>query len=215
VDKRSVPYRCRPLGDNFHPCNPMQPFDSTRLGSMPMSRRGFLRETAGGTAAIAVASLLPAGCASDYPQAGADGVTLAALTPKEYATARAAAEALLVGVPVAPAAVARAIDAELALVGDPVRADMKTVLGLMEHFTFLGGHFRRFSALKPDDRRTYLQGWSTSRFTLRRGAFQALRGFVEYFAYLRDETRPLTRFDGPWPERVSIPPYPVDFGEVS
>jgi hypothetical protein len=193
----------------------MQQFDRTPPGPSPMTRRGFLRETAGGTAAIAVASLLPAGCAGDYPQANADSVTLASLTPKEYATVRAAAEALLVDVPVEPATVARSIDAELALVGDPVRADMKTVLGLMEHLTILGGHFRRFSALNPDDRRAYLAGWSTSRFTLRRGAFQALKGFIDYFAYLRDETRPLTRFDGPWPERAQIPVYPVDFGEVS
>jgi hypothetical protein len=162
-----------------------------------------------------VASLLPAGCAAEYPQAAADGVTLAALTPKEYAAARAAAEALLADVPVDAGRVAAAIDAELALVGDPVRTDMKTVLGLFEHLTILGGRMRRFSALDPGARRAYMLGWSTSRFALRRGAYQALKGFVNYFAWIQPETRPLTGFPGPWPERVQIAATPVDFGEIT
>ena len=64
-----------------------------------LDRRGFLRGSVGGVAAVAVASALPAGCARDYPQSVEDGVTLRALTAKEYAVARAAAEALLAGVP--------------------------------------------------------------------------------------------------------------------
>src|SRR5690606_37608502 len=178
-----------------------------------MDRRGFLRASAGGAAAAAVASVLPAGCARDYPQASADGVVLEALTEKEYAVARAAAEALLPAVPVDPGVVARAIDRELALVGDPVRADMKSVLGLIEHLTFLSGHRRRFTALTPGQRRANLEGWARSRFALRRGAFQAVRGFVNYFAYVQPETRALTRFPGSWPEQgVSVTIPAVDFG---
>jgi hypothetical protein len=179
-----------------------------------LSRRGFLRQTAGGAAAIGVAAWLPAGCAADYPQASTEGIALTALTPKEYAVVRAAAEALLVDVPVAPAVVAGRIEAELAVAGEPMRTDMKTVLGLMEHLTFLGGRARRFTALSPDARRSNLAGWSRSRFALRRGAYQAVRGFVDYFAWIDDATRPLTGFQGPWPERARIPVHPVDFGEV-
>jgi hypothetical protein len=180
------------------------------------SRRGFLRASAGGAAAAAFASVLPAGCARDYPQARADGIELAALSDKEYAVARAVAEALLVGVPVRPEAVAAGIDRELALVGDPVRADMKSVLGLIEHLTFLGGHGRRFSALTPGQRRANLQSWARSRFALRRGAYQAVRGFVNYFAYIQPETRAVTGFRGSWPENgVAVPVPPVDFGEVA
>jgi hypothetical protein len=93
---------------------------------------------------------------------------------------------------------------------------MKSVLGLMEHLTFLGGHRRRFTALTPGQRRANLQGWARSRFALRRGAFQAVRGFVNYFAYIQPETRALTRFQGSWPERgvvVTVPP--VDFGDIA
>src|SRR5690606_6411693 len=123
------------------------------------SRRGFLRDVAGGSAAIALASLLPAGCAADYPEAKQDGAVLRSLSPKQYATARAAAAALLPDVPVAPARVAAAIDAELAAVGDPIAGDFATVLTLIEHLTPLGGRLRRFTSLEPAERLAYLETW--------------------------------------------------------
>ncbi|HEX6694113.1 MAG TPA: hypothetical protein VF035_05330 [Longimicrobiales bacterium] len=181
-----------------------------------MNRRGFLRATAGGATVIAAASLLPAGCARDYPQATSDSYSLQSLTDKEYATARAAAEALLVGVPVTAWSVAQAIDRELALVGEPIRSDMKTVLNLIQHATILGGRVSRFTALSPDHRRRYLETWAHSRFELRRAAYQALKGFVVYFAYSQDATRALTGFHGSWPEQhVAIAPHAVDFGEIA
>src|SRR5215475_10197023 len=103
-----------------------------------LDRRAFLRNTAGGGAFIALASLFPAGCSADYPHATTDGAQLHSLTDKEYAITRAAAEALLIGVPVEPKAVAGRIDRELAAAGNPMRADFKTVLGLIEHLTPLG-----------------------------------------------------------------------------
>ncbi|MGH7554439.1 MAG: hypothetical protein ACREMQ_15650 [Longimicrobiales bacterium] len=180
-----------------------------------LDRRGFLRGSAGGVVAIAFASALPAGCSADYPQADQDGLTLKTLTPKEYGVLRAAAEAFLVGVPVEAKDVAAAIDAELALAGEPMLTDFKTVLGLIEHLTFLSGRRRRFTALTVEQRLAYLRGWSQSRFTLRRGAYQALHGFTTYFAYVRDATRAHTGFTGPWPERVKIAATPVDFGEIA
>jgi hypothetical protein len=186
----------------------------TATGLPPgLDRRGFLRTTTGGVAALALASLLPAGCAADYPEAA--GLELLALSPKEFAVVRAAAEAILgEGVPVSPELVARRIDHELALVGEPVRGDFKAALGILEHLTPLGGHFRRFTALAPAARLSYLHGWRESRFVLRRAVFQAVKAFVYFFAYSDDATRPLTGFLGPWPERYPIAAYPVDFGEV-
>lgn len=163
--------------------------------------------------AVALASLLPAGCAADYPEA--EGVELQTLSPKEFAVVRGVAESILGGaVPVAPELVARRIDRELALVGDPVRGDFKLALGLLEHLTPLGGHFRRFTALDTATRLEYLHGWRDSRFVLRRAVFQAVKSFVFFFAYADDATRHLTGFEGPWTERFEIPVYPVDFGEV-
>jgi hypothetical protein len=179
-----------------------------------MDRRGFLRVGFGGSAAIALASLVPAGCEKAYPHAGDDRLDLQSLTPKEYAVVRAAAEALLVGVPVTPATVAQRIDRELAAVGDPIRKDMKTVLSLMEHATPLSFHVRRFTALTQDERLVYMRGWRDSRFQLRRAAYQALKGFIYYFAYIDPATRAITGFQGPWQERVTIPARAVDFGEV-
>jgi hypothetical protein len=178
-----------------------------------MDRRGFLRASAGGSTAIALASLLP-GCAGSYPQASQDNADLKALTPKEYAVARAAAEAFLVGVPLSATTIAKRIDQELAWVGEPIRTDMKTVLSLTEHLTPLGRRMRRFTDLQAEQRLAYLETWRNSRFQLRRAAYQALKGFVYYFAYIDDATRPITGFNGPWPERVKVAAYPVDFGEI-
>jgi hypothetical protein len=181
-------------------------------GALP--RRGFLKGSAGGAVVIALGSLVSAGCARTYPQADSDNADLKALSPKEYAVARAAAEALLVGVPVSATTVAKRMDQELAWVGEPIRTDMKTVLSLTEHFTLLGGRRRRFSELPPEQRLAYMYTWRDSRLQLRRAAYQALKGFVYYFAYIDDATRPLTRFGGPWTERAKLPVKPVDFGEV-
>lgn len=179
-----------------------------------MDRRGFLRTTAGGSAAIVLASWLPAGCAAEYPEAGQDQTRLLSLTEKEYAVTRAAAEALLAGVPIAPSAIASRIDRELSIAGDPMRTDFKTVVGLMEHLTFLGGTTRRFTRLTPAERLAYLRTWKHSRFALRRGAYFALKGFVYYFSYSDPATRPITRFAGAWPERFQMPIKPVDFGQI-
>ena len=192
----------------------MSDFSGTR-GSTGLDRRGFLRATAGGGAAIALASALPAGTLKAYSAAQEDGVDLKALSPKQYAVVRAAAEALLVDVPVDPGAVARAVDTDLAAVGDPIRSDMRTVFTLLEHLTPLGLRFRRFTALGIDDRRAYLMTWARSRFNLRRAAFQATRGFLYFNTYLREETWPVTGFPGPWPERFEFPVPPVDFGEIA
>lgn len=180
-----------------------------------MDRRGFLRATAGGGAAIALATAIPAGTLRAYPAAQEDGVRLQALSPKQYAVARAAAEALLVNLPADPAEVARAVDADLAAVGDPILADMRTVLTLLEHLTPLGLRFRRFTALGLEDRRAYLLTWARSRFNLRRAAFQATRGFLYFNTYLREETWPVTGFPGTWPQLFDLPVPPVDFGEVA
>lgn len=186
-----------------------------RTAPIQLDRRGFLHTVAGGGAAVTVAALLPAGCAPAYPERAADGEALRALSPKEYAVARAAAEALLVDVPVAADAVAAAIDRELAVAGEPMLTDMKTVLKLMEHGTALSLRSRRFTALSPADRREVLEDWATSRFSLRRAAYHAVRGFVVYFAYVDDATRSLTGFPGPWPEKLTVPVTPVDFGDVA
>jgi hypothetical protein len=180
-----------------------------------IGRRSFLRTATGGTAAIAAASLIPVGCSREYPQAAAAGVSLRALSEKQYAVARAAAEVLVTDSPVSADRIATDLDTELAIAGEPMLADMRTVLTLMEHGTVLALRPRRFTALSPAAREAVLNNWARSRFNLRRAAYQALRGFIIYFAYIDDSTRPLTGFPGPWPELVQIPAYPVDFGEIT
>lgn len=185
-----------------------------RFSEPRLDRRGFLRASAGGTALVTLASWLPTGCARTYPQASSDNADLKSLTPKEYAVARAAAEALLVGVPISATTIAKRIDQELAWAGEPIRTDMKTVLSMTEHLTPLGGRVKRFTALEPVQRLAYMMTWRDSRLQLRRAAYQAVKGFVYYFAYIDDATRAVTRFPGAWPERFKLPVKPVDFGEI-
>jgi hypothetical protein len=193
----------------------MHDFEHLAGGAAGMDRRSFLRATAGGSAAIALASLLPAGCAADYPQAAADGVALQGLTAKEYATVRAAVEAFLMGVPVPPEKVAHRIDLEVGLIGDPIRKDMQTVLMLIEHGTILSGHISTFTSLPVATRLDVLNDWRDSRFELRRGVFSALKSFVYFYGYADDATRGITKFEGPWPERTKIAAYPIDFGPIA
>ena len=89
------------------------------------------------------------------------------------------------------------------------------MLTLLEHTTLMEGHFRRFTALSAADRLETLKGWGQSRFKLRRGAYGAIKAFVHFTAYSNPATWPLTGFDGPWPGRVEIPAYPVDFGAIT
>jgi hypothetical protein len=91
---------------------------------------------------------------------------------------------------------------------------MKTVLSLTEHLTPLGGRFKRFTELSAAQRLAYLRTWRDSSLQLRRAAYQALKGFVYYFAYIDDATRSITGFAGPWPERGKLPAKPVDFGDI-
>ena len=191
------------------PGAPGEGAEAAGRGPSILDRRGFLRGVAGGGAALALAGWLPAGGSSYPAQEG-----LRALSAKEHAIARAAAEALLPGVPVDPGSVADEIDRELALMGEPILSDVRAVLGLVEHLTLLGGRLRRFTALGPQARLDYLNGWATSRFNLRRAAFQAIRSLVHFVAWARPDTRPLTGYRGTWPENFDYPVYPVDFGEV-
>ena len=179
-----------------------------------IDRRGFLRTTAGGGAAIALAALLP-GCGSQANAQGSAGWELRSLTRKEFDVARAATEALLPDVPVDPAGIARRLDYELWAVGGAIEEDMRTVLQLLEHLTLLGGRLRRFTELEPPERLAYLETWQHSRFNLRRAAFNAVRSFVYFFAYADPAMWPATGFPGTWPGRVPVGLPPVDFGEVT
>ena len=178
-----------------------------------LDRRGFLRASAGGVVAVGFAALLPAGCspgAVDAQQAAG----LRTLSSGEFATARAAAEAMLAGLPIEPERIALRMDHELTLIGGPLARDMKRVLRLLERLTPLAGRLRPFSELEPAARLRYLAGWRDSRFALRRAAFNAVRSFVYFFAYADPATWSLTGFPGPWPERFDMPVQPVDFGPV-
>lgn len=202
------------------PPDPADPALTEAPDPFPLDRRGFLRGVAGGGLAIAVAGWLSSSRAVAAPVGGGLGSDQGergsrALTRQEHAVLRAAAEALLERVPVDPVQLADRVDTELALIGDPVMTDVKTVLRLVERLTILSGRLRPFTSLDPAERLAYLQGWGTSRFNLRRASYQAIRTLVHFYGWSEDSTRPLTGYEGTWPERLDLPAYPVDFGGVA
>ncbi|HUF11694.1 MAG TPA: hypothetical protein VMN78_01175 [Longimicrobiales bacterium] len=178
-----------------------------------IDRRGFLRSTAGGGVAIGLAALLP-GCGREASAGAAAAGELRSLTGKEFEVARAAAEALLVGVPIDPSAIATRLDYELWAVGGAIEEDVRTVLQLLEHLTPLGGRLRRFTELNPTERLAYLETWRNSRFNLRRASFNAIKSFVYFFAYADPAMWAATGFPGTWPGRIPVGIPPIDFGEV-
>lgn len=63
------------------------------------------------------------------------------------------------------------------------------------------GRFARFRSLGDDARDAYIRGWATSRFTLRRVGFQALKNLSMLGYYAQDATWKGIGYHGPWAPR--------------
>jgi hypothetical protein len=59
-----------------------------------------------------------------------------------------------------------------------LRADVRALIELLEHYPLLTGRFARFSRLRADEQDAVLRGWETSRFALLRQGLQALKSMV-------------------------------------
>lgn len=186
-----------------------------------LARRDFLRRAAGGTAALAVASWLPSGCAG-YQELvpEAQRANLQFFDEKELAIFQAVARRVVPdeeGWPsVDEVGVAMAIDEELASWRNepplaPVLDDLKLLLRLVEHGTWLDGHASRFTRLTPEAQDEVLASWDSSSIEVRQVGFQALKNLV-MFAYYDDErTFARLSYAGPWHKNTPQAPliYPI------
>ncbi|MFO0574041.1 MAG: hypothetical protein U1A78_08590 [Polyangia bacterium] len=59
-----------------------------------------------------------------------------------------------------------------------LRADVRALLELLEHYPLVTGRFARFSRLRADEQDAVLRSWEASRFTLLRQGLQALKSMV-------------------------------------
>ena len=71
-----------------------------------------------------------------------------------------------------------------------------TLLTLFE-YSAVARYGRPFSRLGDDQRRRYLEGWMTSRITLRRVVYRALRGLCMNTYYQDPKVWPAMHYDGP------------------
>ncbi|MDP3937918.1 MAG: twin-arginine translocation signal domain-containing protein [Deltaproteobacteria bacterium] len=181
-----------------------------------MTRRGFLKGTAGGTLVLGAASLLPAGCA-DYPAAPPD---LKVFNAKEYAIINAAAPAYL-GVDPATEGVdvAKFFDG-LAENFPPQILDLiKQGLAVFEHATLLFCFsLKSFTQMDLEARTSYAESWATSGLGFRRALNIAVRSICLAGYYLQPATWKEIHYDGPWLGRVEVPQvvqrFPLDEGSV-
>lgn len=138
---------------------------------------------------------------------------LRALAPAEHATLAAAVETLTaistLGIPAPPPGAPSAADlAALHLDGfvadgpEADRADVHSLLWLVEHGPFvLQAGASRFTRLAPDRRDAYLRGWALSSIALLRTGFRVLKQMAAVGTYRVPETWPALRYGGPQVER--------------
>lgn len=94
------------------------------------------------------------------------------------------------------------IDQALLQADGEVREQLGWLLRLFDWGPILlQGRFARFRNLSDDDRDDYIRGWATSRFTLRRMAFQALKNLSMLGYYADDRTWRGIGYHGPWAPR--------------
>jgi hypothetical protein len=168
-----------------------------------VTRRGFLKGTAGGAIALGAASLLPAGCAR-YPAAPSD---LKVLNGKEYAIINAAAPVYL-GVDPADEGldVARFFDGLAATFPVQILTQVKQALALFEHATILFAvSLKSFTQMDLAARTKYANGWAESGLALRRALNLALRNVCLAGYYLQTPAWKAIHYAGPWIGRVDVP----------
>lgn len=173
-------------------------------GSKP-TRRGFLKKGLLGGALLALGGgaflFTRKSVAVDPP---ADG--LLALTEREFAVITALSWRLVPkrdGFPsVGDVQVARACDRILALVDPSALTEMKQLLMLLENalpnFLF-GRRASTFSTMSTDDQDAVLREWQSSRITVRRTGYTALRGLVMAGYFQSDTTWAGAGYGGPLP----------------
>ncbi|MBL8917931.1 MAG: gluconate 2-dehydrogenase subunit 3 family protein [Myxococcaceae bacterium] len=171
-------------------------------GTKP-TRRGFLKKGLLGGALLALGSgAFLFTRKSVLVEAPADGLSV--LTEREFAVLTALSYRLIPrreGFPgVEVVQVARACDRILSLVDVTALTEMKQLLLLFENalpnFLF-GRRASTFSTMSTDDQDAVLAEWQTSRLTVRRTGYTALRGLVMAGYFASDTTWAGMGYPGP------------------
>ena len=172
-----------------------------------LTRRSLFQASLGTTALLRAAAILPAGVVG-YPERTAE---LKVLDAKTAAVVEAVADALVDdGTPSMPVpsqnGIAERIDGFLAGLHPDVQTQTKLLFTLLEHAPLVFGFFTsRFTRMKRNEQKAYLDGWSDSRFETRRMIGQAFKMFVYVNFYTLPATWSVLGYDGPWVGRFEMP----------
>ncbi len=180
-----------------------------------LSRRRVLAFGAGGAALLAVGGALSWVALGD--EIGPDDVPIG-LTRKELAVVRAVVDAVVPAGDGLPSGlelgVHQRIDEEVWAAPDPVRADLKAALHLLEHLPPLFGFAGRFSALSRADRQACFARMLTAGPTPVVQAAVGLKQMCHLFTYVCDATWAGIGYDGPWVRRAVPPPSAVRYAAL-
>jgi|GEM_PF-242295 len=104
--------------------------------------------------------------------------------------------------------VPRKVDAILAMAHPATQKEARQLLRLFENAltgVVFEGQLRTFTSSSPEEQDERLRGWATSRITLRRTGYRALKRLVYAAYYASPETWPVIGYAGP-PDLPSLPP---------
>jgi len=162
------------------------------------TRRGFLRLAGAGAAFSGLAGL------RTVPAAAAEGETPAGFfSPGEREILTQVAERIVDGGEGGAPAVrdtgtVLTIDALCSSLDPALTGPLPALLQAVEYGPFVFQlRFQRFTQMTAADQDASLAGWMSSRFALRRQAFQALRNLSFLGYYSQEETWPLIGYAGP------------------
>ena len=164
----------------------------------PIDRRTFLRGSAGGVAALAAATLLPAGCAGYPPVAN-----LRLFSAKEFAVLEALADTFVPAADGVASAtgldVAGHLDRRLSVEPALVRKQLKQAVLLVEYGGFWWGPARaRFTRMSPAARAQYMEEWMAADSAFRRQVGQLFRRAIIQAYYSDERTWAGIGYDGPF-----------------
>lgn len=170
---------------------------------MNTSRRRFLQVSLAGAGLLALGGV---GLSWQPTVLRTPSQPLRALSPRAYSVLAAVAERVCPGGDGLPSAteidVASLIDGLLATMHPGVAGELERVLGLMENAVaglVFDGNPRPFTASSPAVQDAVLDAWRTSRLSLRRQAFGAVKGLVASAYHAHPATFAGVGYPGPPP----------------
>ena len=174
--------------------------------AVPESRRGLLKKTVAGAALLAAAGSIPLALRRTKLRDLPKDRELQFFTPAEYSIWAAVADRVLAeqdpsGAPTAAQVdVAAKADAFLAPLHDTDRKDLKQLLALFDNALFSalqGGPPRPFTAMSPGEQDAHLRRWQTSRLSIQRTGYQAMKRLCCALYFSAAETFAAVGYAGP------------------